>query len=1494
MPNEGIPHSSQTQEQDYLQSQPVSNNEEMAIKQESGGDGEVEEYLPFSSVGDGLSTSAEGCASAALRRGPALLHISRRQIQAVEPSAQALELQGLGVDVYDQDVLEQGMLRQVDNAIHEASRASQLADVEKEYRSVLDDLTSCTTSLRQINKIIEQLSPQAATSRDINRKLDSVKRQKYNKEQQLKKITAKQKHLQAILGGAEVKIELDHASLEEDAEPGPSCLGSMLMPVQETAWEELIRTGQMTPFGTKIPQKQEKKPRKIMLNEASGFEKYLADQAKLSFERKKQATCNKRPARKAPASVTPPAPTQSKSKPNKKAKVLSKKEERLKKHIKKLQKRALQFQGKVGLPKARRPWELDMRPEAEGDSEGEESEYFPTEEEEEEEDDEVEGVQADLSGDSTDYELKPLPKGRKRQKKVPVQEIDDDFFPSSGEEAEASPIGEGGGGGRKVGRYQDDGDEDYYKQRLRRWNKLRLQDKEKRLKLEDDSEESDAEFDEGFKVPGFLFKKLFKYQQTGVRWLWELHCQQAGGILGDEMGLGKTIQIIAFLAGLSYSKIRTRGSNYRFEGLGPTVIVCPTTVMHQWVKEFHTWWPPFRVAILHETGSYTHKKEKLIQDVAHCHGILITSYSYIRLMQDDISRYDWHYVILDEGHKIRNPNAAVTLACKQFRTPHRIILSGSPMQNNLRELWSLFDFIFPGKLGTLPVFMEQFSVPITMGGYSNASPIQVKTAYKCACVLRDTINPYLLRRMKSDVKMSLSLPDKNEQVLFCRLTDEQHKVYQNFVDSKEVYRILNGEMQIFSGLIALRKICNHPDLFSGGPKNLKGLPDDELEEDQFGYWKRSGKMIVVESLLKIWHKQGQRVLLFSQSRQMLDILEVFLRAQKYTYLKMDGTTTIASRQPLITRYNEDTSIFVFLLTTRVGGLGVNLTGANRVVIYDPDWNPSTDTQARERAWRIGQKKQVTVYRLLTAGTIEEKIYHRQIFKQFLTNRVLKDPKQRRFFKSNDLYELFTLTSPDASQSTETSAIFAGTGSDVQTLKCHLKRKIQPTFGTDHDVLKRKKFPASNISINDATSSEEKSEAKGAEVNVVLSNQSDPLKDDPHMSSNVASNDRLGEETNAVSGPEESSVISGNGECSNSSGTGKTSRPSGDESIDEKLGLSYKRERPNQAQTESFWENKQIENNFCKHKSKTKHQSVAEEETLEKHLRPKQKPKNPKHCRDAKFEGTRIPHLVKKRRYRKQDNENQSEAKEQSNDDYVLEKLFKKSVGVHSVMKHDAIMDGASPDYVLVEAEANRVAQDALKALRLSRQRCLGAVSGVPTWTGHRGISGAPAGTKSRFGKKRNSNFSVQHPSSTSPTEKCQDGIMKKEGKDNVPEHFSGRAEDADSSSGALASSSLLAKMRARNHLILPERLESESRHLQEASALLPTTEHDDLLVEMRNFIAFQAHTDGQASTREILQEFESKLSASQSCVFRELLRNLCTFHRTSGGEGIWKLKPEYC
>ncbi|XP_028915565.1 DNA excision repair protein ERCC-6 isoform X2 [Ornithorhynchus anatinus] len=1453
-----------------------------AAEETAGGQDGVGSRVPDA----GPSTSTAVVPPGAPREGQSPLRIDRREIQSVERSAQALELRGLGVDVYDQDVLERGLLRQVDFAVGQATGAARAAHAEKEYRSVLDDLRSRSTSLRRINAVTEQLTPRAPDDKDVDRRLDSAKRQNYNKERQLRKIGAKRKRLLAVLGGTEIDV----AAIEDPEaaeEPGPSTLGSMLMPAQESEWEELIRTGQMTPFGTQIPQKQERKPRKLMLNEAADFEKYLADQAQLSFERKRPALRKRaREKRQAPAGDSETVSPAEKG-GNERRATPSKTERTLKKHLEKLQRRAVRCQGKVGLPRRRKSREPPRKSKSERSDGSEESDYgagdgpFVPEDGEEEEERRL----SDASRSPGD-EPPPWSRSRKR-KEVPADDSDDLFSPGSGEE---------GGGGRipKIKRCRDDGDEGYYKQRLRRWNGRRLKEKEERRVAEDDTEESDAEFDEGFRVPGFLFKKLFKYQQTGVRWLWELHCQQAGGILGDEMGLGKTIQIIAFLAGLSYSKIRTRGSNYRFKGLGPTVIVCPTTVMHQWVKEFHTWWPPFRVAILHDTGSYTNKKVKLIHEIAGCQGILITSYSYIRLMQDNINNYDWHYVILDEGHKIRNPNAAVTLACKQFRTPHRIILSGSPMQNNLRELWSLFDFVFPGKLGTLPVFMEQFSVPITMGGYSNASPVQVKTAYKCACVLRDTINPYLLRRMKADVKMSLSLPDKNEQVLFCRLTAEQREVYQNFIDSKEVYSILSGEMQIFPGLMALRKMCNHPDLFSGGPKILKNVPDDELEEeDQFGYWKRSGKMIVVESLLKIWHKQGHRVLLFSQSRQMLHILEVFLRGQKYSYLKMDGTTTIASRQPLITRYNEDTSIFVFLLTTRVGGIGVNLTGANRVIIYDPDWNPSTDTQARERAWRIGQKRQVTVYRLLTAGTIEEKIYHRQIFKQFLTNRVLKDPKQRRFFKSNDLYELFTLSNPDGSQGTETSAIFAGTGSDVPAPKRHLKRKLQgPPAGSCQD--RRPTDPESSDGTKEpvpspARQSRAHSSAQETEVNSEAFRAGGPLIVGAPTNTNGLSGENS-KQTDLASALEDRAPIPEDGEHSSPPRLGEAHGASSGGKAEEEQNLP-RDGTASQVKPDAKSESERVENHFQKHKSKMKHHIEEGEEPLKSEGRAP-RPKKSKHPKDAKFEGTRVPHLVKQKRYRKRVREDEKEEDAKKNDDYVLEKLFKKS-GVHSIMKHDTIMDASNPDFVLVEAEASRVAQDALRALKISRQRCLGATSGVPTWTGSSGLSGAPAGIK--FGQKRNPTLSAPQISSKSPKGKCKDAdILQRDGKSVSQAHFSGTAEDGEGPSGPLASSSLLAKMRARNHLILPQRAESESASGPRAPAPLPAaTEHDELLVDVRNFIAFQARVDGQASTQEILGEFESKLSTSQSCVFRELLRNLCTFHRGVNGEGVWKLKPEF-
>lgn len=610
----------------------------------------------------------------------------------------------------------------------------------------------------------------------------------------------------------------------------------------------------------------------------------------------------------------------------------------------------------------------------------------------------------------------------------------------------------------------DDGNESAYQSRLADWVERRSRARRRKqdrsgLTMEEDEDEEwfkpspdqpDHQFENGLKLPGDIYPSLFDYQKTGVQWLAELYEQNVGGIVGDEMGLGKTIQIISFLAALHYSKKLTK----------PVIVVAPATVLQQWVGEFHRWWPPLRVSILHSSGSGMlnvrnegryededldffksrpeHKKSsksaKDIVDRVINHGhVLVTTYAGLQTYADVLLPVVWEYAVLDEGHKIRNPNTTITIDCKGLETPNRVILSGTPMQNNLIELWSLFDFVNPMRLGSLVAFRNQFEVPIRLGGYANATNVQVMTAQKCAETLKDAISPYLLQRTKKDV--AADLPKKSEQVLFCKLTRWQRDAYETFLRSEDMTAILNRTRQSFSGIDHLRKICNHPDLAYPKFKERVGY--------KWGSASKSGKMQVVKSLVNMWKRLGHKTLLFSQSVQMLDILEGFVRRQEdIKYVRMDGKTAISQRQKLVDQFNNDPDIHVFLLTTKVGGLGVNLTGANRVIIYDPDWNPSTDVQARERAWRLGQKKDVTIYRLMTAGTIEEKIYQRQIFKQYLANKVLKDPKQRTTLNLSDLHDLFTLGT-DHANGTETSQLFSG--SKVES-KITPKSKITPGAG----------------------------------------------------------------------------------------------------------------------------------------------------------------------------------------------------------------------------------------------------------------------------------------------------------------------------------------------------------------------------------------------------------------------------------------------------------------
>ncbi|ORY92326.1 SNF2 family N-terminal domain-domain-containing protein [Syncephalastrum racemosum] len=628
---------------------------------------------------------------------------------------------------------------------------------------------------------------------------------------------------------------------------------------------------------------------------------------------------------------------------------------------------------------------------------------------------------------------------------------------------------------------EDDGKEINYRIRYEAWldarralreqveKKRRANDPEAEIQQVTEEQEpfaahpkfKDMDLGNELKVPGEIWRVLFNYQKTCVRWLWELYSQKVGGIIGDEMGLGKTIQMIAFLAALYHSK--------KLGPDRPTLVVCPTTVMKQWVEEFQQWWPPVRVAILHSSGSAIRDRSTLDLDedinieryrgvqifdleaeqrrargkpgqkkrvkrepkdvletengrraalllgrMVKKGGVVITTYAGMKVYGQLLLSHRWGYVVLDEGHKIRNPDAETTLLCKQIHTPYRTILSGTPIQNSLKELWSLFDFIFPGRLGTLPIFEAQFTTPITIGGYANASNVAVETAYQCACALRDMIKPYLLRRLKADV--AADLPGKSEQVLFCKLTETQREAYIQFIQSKDMDAILERRKKVLAGIDVVRKICNHPDLLDIGRQNT---------DPSYGQTEKSGKMIVVSALLKLWKKQKHRVLLFGQTRQMLDILEKMLKNEGYEYRRMDGSTSVLRRMPMVNEFNTNIDIDVFLLTTKVGGLGLNLVGADRVILFDPDWNPSTDMQARERAWRLGQKKDVVIYRLMTAGTIEEKIYHRQIYKQFLTNKVLKDPKQKRFFDASNLRSLFSLGTEDT-EGTETGRLFHGT------------------------------------------------------------------------------------------------------------------------------------------------------------------------------------------------------------------------------------------------------------------------------------------------------------------------------------------------------------------------------------------------------------------------------------------------------------------------------------
>ncbi|QPG72722.1 hypothetical protein FOA43_000023 [Brettanomyces nanus] len=541
-----------------------------------------------------------------------------------------------------------------------------------------------------------------------------------------------------------------------------------------------------------------------------------------------------------------------------------------------------------------------------------------------------------------------------------------------------------------------------------------------------------------FELPVSIKATLRKYQQEGVNWLAFLNRYHLHGILCDDMGLGKTLQTICIVS--SDHHLRQE----RFEKTGASdarklcsLIVCPPSLTGHWEQEFAQF-APFMSVLVYAGPPVVRAqlRPKMSQ-----YDIIVTSYDAARNDIEYIIQSEYNYLVLDEGHIIKNAHSRLTQAAKRIRAEHRLILTGTPIQNNVLELWSLFDFLMPGFLGTEKAFHDKFVKPIASSRTNKGSREQEAGALALE-TLHKQVLPFMLRRLKEDVLSDL--PPKIIQDYYCELSSLQKQLYQDFISKQKgsVKKELgdtekDGKQHIFQALQYMRKLCNSPALVL--------TPKHPQYKEVTAYLHRynmdindihhAPKLMALKNLLKecgiglsgdLSSATGSaellqenvisqhRALIFCQMKDMLDIVENELlrkRMPSVTYMRMDGSTDPRYRQEIVKKFNSDPSIDVLLLTTKVGGLGLNLTGADTVIFVEHDWNPMNDLQAMDRAHRIGQKKVVNVYRLITKDTLEEKIMGLQKFKLNIANTVVN--QQNAGLSSMDAGQLLNLFDDDA-------------------------------------------------------------------------------------------------------------------------------------------------------------------------------------------------------------------------------------------------------------------------------------------------------------------------------------------------------------------------------------------------------------------------------------------------------------------------------------------------
>lgn len=522
-----------------------------------------------------------------------------------------------------------------------------------------------------------------------------------------------------------------------------------------------------------------------------------------------------------------------------------------------------------------------------------------------------------------------------------------------------------------------------------------------------------------------LAKILRPHQVAGVKFLYRctaglIDPRAKGCIMADEMGLGKTLQCIALMWTLLKQSPRGKRT------IEKCIIVCPSSLVRNWANEIVKWLGEGVLTPLAVDGKSTKPSElsEALQQWSTAHGrnivrpVLIISYETLRRNVDKLAGTEVGLMLADEGHRLKNGDSLTFTALNSLKCERRVILSGTPIQNDLSEYFSLLNFANPGYLGTRIEFKKNFENAILRGRDADATDKEREKGDLKLTELSTMVSKFIIRRT-NDI-LSKYLPIKYEYVLFVDLSPMQKALYNHFITSPEIKKLLRGVgSQPLKAIGMLKKLCNHPDLLNL-PLDIDGsedlIPEDyELSLNNNGGRNRevqtwfSGKFKVLERFLHKMHVEtDDKIVLISNYTQTLDLIERMCRHKKYGSVRLDGTLSINKRQKLVDKFNNpEGKEFIFLLSSKAGGCGINLIGANRLILIDPDWNPASDQQALARVWRDGQKKDCFIYRFFATGTIEEKIFQRQSMKLSLSSCVVDEKEDvERLFSADNLRQLF--------------------------------------------------------------------------------------------------------------------------------------------------------------------------------------------------------------------------------------------------------------------------------------------------------------------------------------------------------------------------------------------------------------------------------------------------------------------------------------------------------